>query len=167
MFEHKSRFLRIASPVGACLLLFLSALVVGCDEDDGARIVGPTGKPTLLKDWKGTMTAHLVSGSDTLLTRIFLVRISFADSTFSYRYVSDYGYTVDPYVGSGMYELTDSLVQLNDTTTYPDWVDRNMTPITDEPYLLTLERTSAVLFWTHDYSGGIRRTQRFNLQLDD
>lgn len=167
MFESMIRFRRIAFPAGLCMLLLACILVAGCDEDDGARIVGPTGPPTLLKDWKGTMTAHMVSGSDTLLTRIFRVRISFADSTFSYRYVNDYGYTVEPYVGSGTYELADSLIQLSDTTTYPDWVDRNVTPITDEPYLLTLERRSAVLFWTHDYSGGIIRTQRFDLERDD
>jgi len=158
---------RVGVTVLVWLFLVLTALSIGCNDNDGARVVGPTGPPSLLGQWKGTMTAVTVSGTDTLLVRVFKMRIRFEDSTFSYRYVDNYGITIDPYSGSGTYERLDTLVYLRDTTVYADWVDRTMTPITDEPYRLTLDRTYTVLFWTHDYGGAIVRNQRLDLKRDN
>ena len=160
---HGNRFRALVS---IWTILSLAQVLQSCGRDGGARIVGPSGPPSLLGQWKGTVTAVYVSGNDTLSVKTYKARLSFDSTTFSYRYVDDYGYTVQPYVGSGTYDREGASIYLHDTTTYDQWVDRSTTPIIDEPYTLSLSHTSAILRWHHDYDQVLSRTQCFDLIRD-
>jgi len=152
------------SPIWFAMLL--TAFSSSCDSGRSTRVVGPTGTPTLTGRWKGTVTAVYVSATDTLSVRNYNVRITFDDSTFTYRYVDNYGATIPPYVGAGKCTREDTRIYLDDTTTYSDWVDRSTTPIIGEPYSLNLSNTAATLLWTHNYDQALIRSQSFDLIRD-
>lgn len=146
------------------LLLSLLIMLTGCDSDKSARHVGPVGPATMSGQWRGTLTAVYQVGNDTLSNFSVKTRITFDDTSFTYRHVDDYGNAIPPYEAVGPYLRSDTLVELQDTTTYDAWVDRSITPIIDEPYRLTLSYTVMVLHWRHDYGSGIVRSQRIDLR---
>jgi hypothetical protein len=148
------------------LILIEAAFLIGCEKDNTARIYGPTDNPVMVGQWKGTVTALVISGSDTLMAATAKARYSFTDTSFTYRLLDNYNSTIQPYVGAGRYERDEEIVYLQDTTTYDQYVDRSRTPIPDEPYELTLTSTKMTLLWLHDYGSGMVRSQNLVLIRD-
>ena len=148
---------------GLGLALIATALLVGCERENTTRIYGPAADPIMMGQWRGTVTAYMVSGGDTTFSAVVRTHYIFTDTNFTYRLVDKYDATIPPYVGSGPYLRNEDVVELQDTITYEPWVDRAKTPIVGEPYELTLTPTEMKLHWTHDYGSGIILGQKIQL----